>query len=404
MPRLRLLTLLLLLLAAPAWSAKQPPVNLLNNPGFEDVKDGVTADWDTTDSGLPTVFFGRDSVDKHGGAVSVYVASISRAIAMWHNWSQTLLVGEEMQGKDLVLSVWTRSNGLDGRGYILLQCYRDPVTVMSRRMQIPRAEAMMRMGIAATFDPVRSLAWERQYFSEPNTGWVRREVRLHVPPGTDCVFARCGIFGTGQVSFDDAALTAEPARSDPPLPLRTNLLKDPGFEGDGNSWEYSIPPFPTVQVERDTTVAHKGRASMRLHSERVGLGEARTGVVQHLDRLDLGSKRFRISGWTKTDSLKGIAFMIIYFHRPDTVKVGPSFGRISMTNDWTHSEGEFDTPPGTVEMWVNAIYTLPASGTVWYDDLSLEYLGPTPPSKAPKQKAAPPPPPKQKTQAKSSSP
>ena len=26
-------------------------------------------------------------------------------------------------------------------------------------------------------------------------------------------------------------------------PLNTNLLADPGFEGEGNEWEYSMPPY-----------------------------------------------------------------------------------------------------------------------------------------------------------------
>ncbi len=376
----------ILLATGVAWSAPEPVANLLLNPGFEETLGGVTAAWDTTDSGLPTVFFGRDTVDQRSGAAAVYVASISMAIPMWHNWSQTLLVGPELQGKDLILTAWTRSNGLDGRGYILLQCFRDTATYLARTQEIPRSEALMRLGIPPTGDPSRSLAWERRYFSEENTPWVPREVRVHVPRGTNCVFVRLGILGTGQVFFDDVALAAVPARKDPPLRAHVNLLKDPGFEGDGNSWEYSLPPFPGVRVERDTTVAHSGRASIRYRSERVGLAELRTGVVQCLNRADLGEKRFRISGWTKTDSLKGIAFMIVYFHSPDTVKVGPAFGRLSMTNDWTFSQGEFETPPGTVQLWLNAIYTIPATGTVWYDDLSLEYLGPALPRKAPPRK------------------
>src|SRR4029434_7191206 len=106
------LALLGALAAAPANSAPASPAkataptraaatskNLLLNPGFEQgIPDHpwMAASWDTFQSGLPTVFFGRDTVLAHSGRWAVSVANLSTYIPMFHNWSQTLLVGREM--------------------------------------------------------------------------------------------------------------------------------------------------------------------------------------------------------------------------------------------------------------------------------------------------------------------
>jgi hypothetical protein len=394
MPRVRFALLALVLCAPLAHAAAPAPANLLQNPGFEEARDGFTAAWDTTSAGLPTVFFGRDTLERHGGGFSVYVANISMAVPLWHNWSQSLLVGPELWGKDLVLTVWSKSNGLAGRGYVLLQCYRDTISYYARLLDIPREEAEMRLNTPKTGDPARSLDWRRTYFSEENTGWVKREVRAHVPRRTNMVFVRLGLFGTGQVYFDDASLAAVPGRPDPPLTRGVNLLEDPSFEGDGNLWEYSVPPYGELHVERDSSVAHSGHASLRIDAARVGMMESRVGVVKCLNRLDLGGKRFRVSAWCKTDTLKGVAFLKVYCHTPDTVWVGPTAGALSGTRDWVKLGTDFVTPRGAVQLWLNAITTVPATGRVWFDDLSLEYLGPAAEPAAKPARRPPKPPPR----------
>ena len=124
MSRLRLpRTLLALgLLAVPLATrcAEAAGVNRLANPGFEATLPGhewMPAGWDTSWSTLPTVFFGRDTSIAHEGRYAVNVANVSTLIPLWHNWSQTMVVGPETWDKDLVFTAWTRSNGVQGRGY-----------------------------------------------------------------------------------------------------------------------------------------------------------------------------------------------------------------------------------------------------------------------------------------------
>lgn len=384
------LALLGVLAAAPANSAPASPAkttskgaaaapkNLLKNPGFEEgipEHPWMAAAWDTFQSGLPTVFFGRDTALAHSGRWAVSVANLSTYVPMFHNWSQTLVVGREMHGKDVTFSVWTRNNGLQGRAYILVQAYRDTVTKMARTWKVDRETALSRLKMQKSDDPLVNLGWDREYFSEPETDWVKREVRIFVPPTVNVLVVRCGLFGVGQVMFDDATLTASPARPPEELPLKTNLLKDPGFEESGDAWEYSMPPYEGLMVERDTTVFHSGRGSMTMGGGEQGPVSARAGVCQVISNRSLSGKRLRLSGWVRTDSLLGQAYVKIYCSTVDGDVHEPTPAQFGMNTDWTKTVMEVDAPPGTYMVWAWFLYNCPASGRVYYDDTSLEILG-----------------------------
>lgn len=370
--------------AAPAPPAAAPPTpssgNLLGNPGFENPLPGhpwMPADWDTSDSGLPTVFFGRDTFLVHGGTYAVNVANTSTLYPMWHNWSQTVLVGPEAWGKDVVFSVWTRSNGLQGRAYVLLQAYRDTVGKMARVWGLERDLAAKRLTINKVDDPLVDFGWKRVYFSEPETEWVRREMRVYVPASTNVIYVRCGLLGTGQVIFDDASLTLEPARPAPAVEAGKNLLADPGFEGDGNAWEYAMPPYLGMRIDRDTTRAHSGKACARFHCEGDGLVKMRTGVCQAFGGRALQGKRLRLSAWVSTDSLKELAFIRLYCHSLSrgVLQSEPSQA-FSLTTAWTPISVEMDVPPDAYEVWAWLAYNAPGAGYAYFDDASLEVVEP----------------------------
>jgi hypothetical protein len=356
----------------------QAATNLLSNAGFEQPladHPWMPAAWDTSISGLDWVFFGRDSMAARTGGYGVHVANVSMRIPMAHNWSQTLIVGPEAWGKDLVFSIWSRTMGLEGRAYVLLQAYRDTVSKMSRVWNVGRDEAMTRLKINKIDDPSLDLGWDREYFSEPESDWTERKLRVFVPTGTNMVYIRIGLLGTGQALFDDASLTLEPAAPPEPLPLMTNLLQDPGFEGDGNQWEYSLPPYEGVVVARDTTVAHSGRASLRLEGTN-GLIKTRAGVCQVFANRDLAGKRIRVSGWVKTDSLRSFVISKVYAHGPEGVKAYPGLRQVSGTTPWTKITMDLDVPVGAYSVWVWYFYQTPAEGRAWVDDTSVQVVGP----------------------------
>jgi hypothetical protein len=378
--RMRLvgLTVLAWALLSPC-AARADGQNLLSNPGFEQPLPGhpwMPTDWDTSSTGLPSVFFGRDTLAPHSGRYSANVANVSTLIPMAFNWSQAVVVGPEAWNQEAVFNVWTRSNGLEGRAYVLLQAYRDTASKMSLEWKLPREEALRRIGIRPIDDPALDLGWRRLYFSDSETGWVQREVRVFVPPSVNVLFVRCGVMGTGQVVFDDASLTLEPAPAQPEIPLNTNLIADPGFEGDGNAWEYSQPPYPGVRVELDTTLAHSGRASLLLEGKE-GLIESRAGACQVFCNHGLAGKRVRLSAWVRTDSLKSSAYLKLYCHTlGEGVKSFPSWPQYSGNTPWTQSQLEADIPPDTYAVWVWFVYLTPAPGNAHFDDTSFEVLGP----------------------------
>ena len=364
-------------LAGPALAA--PVGNMLSNPGFETTLSDhswMAAGWDTSASNLPTVFFGRDTTIAHSGSYSVNVANVSTMAPLWHNWSQSLVVGPEMWNKDVVFSVWTRSNGVQGRGYVLLQAYRDTVGKMTRLWQVRRDTALARMGLATTTDPYVYLGSRREYFSDVETGWVRREVRVFIPPSVNLIIVRCGLFGTGQVCFDDASLTAETALPPPQLPVGVNLLADPGFEGSGDQWEYSLPPYEGMQCDRDTTEAHSGKASIRFMGGLSGMVTTRAGVAQVISNRGLAGKRLRLSAWVKCDSLKGFAYLKIYCTKIEGDDHVGAPRQIGETEPWTKLEMEMDVPQGTFQVWAWLVYNAPVDGRVYFDDASFEIIGP----------------------------
>jgi len=326
------------------------------------------------------VFFGRDTFLVHGGLWAVNVANMSAAYPMGHNWSQTLLVGKEAWGKTATFKVWSRSNGIEGRAYILLQAYADTATKMARIWGVDHDEALRRLGIGKIDDPMLDLAWKRRWFDEPLTDWVEREAKIMIPPGTNVIFVRCGLLGTGQVLFDDASLTLGPGTSPAKFAKGQNLFIDPGFEERALSWDIAIPPYEGSKVSIDSTVAHGGRMSVRLSDFWDGLVEARIGVSQPFDARALRGQRVRLTGWFKGDSLKGITYVKVYAQGlKSRVTQSPGAEMLSNTWDWQQLAIEFNIPDDAVIVWANLQAQAPARGTVWIDDASFEVLGPAPP-------------------------
>jgi hypothetical protein len=382
------LGLLAVALVAPLSAA--PSRNLLVEPGFETTMPGhpwMPAGWDTSWSTLPTVFFGRDTALAREGRHAVSVANVSTLMPLWHNWSQTLVVGPELWDKDVVFSAWTRSNGVQGRGYILIQAYRDTVGKMSRVWGVPRDTARRRVGYTMTDDPYVYLGAKREYFSEEETDWVQRQVRVYIPPSTNLIIVRCGLFGTGQVFFDQTSLTAEPALPPAALPVGVNLLKDPGFEGDGDDWEYSLPPYDEMRAERDTVVVHSGRASIRFEGGTGGMVKTRAGVAQLIGNRSLAGKRMRLSGWVKCDSLMSQAYIKLYCTTLARDEDPGATRQVGGTTEWTRIEMETDVPDDSYQVWAWLLYNAPSEGRVYFDDAFLEILGPARGSKRPARPA-----------------
>jgi hypothetical protein len=362
-------------LAPDAFAA---PVNRLVNGGFEESVANhpwMPTGWDTSRAGVQTAFFGRDTLIAHGGKWAANVANLSAMFPLSHNWSQRVIVGPKEWGKDLVFSVWTKTTSLEGRAYILLQGYRDTISYQAAQWGMDRDSARVRMMIKNLDDPLVSLGWARASFTDAETPWVRREVRIFCAPLVNAVFVRVGLQGTGQVYLDDASLTVEPARPAKEPPVGVNLLADPGFEGDLLPWEISVPPFEGMYVRRDSTEAHSGRASLIAGSGEGQWIKTRTGVCQPLCNRALGGKRVRMSGWVKTDSLKSLAYAMVFAHTPRGIHSVAQPEQFGQTTPWTKTTIEMDLPADTYLVWAWFSHDAPRPGIVHWDDCSLEVIG-----------------------------
>jgi hypothetical protein len=372
-----LVALAIVILPVTAFAAA--PRNLLVNPGFERLLPGhewMPAAWDTSDAGMSTVFFGRDTLLKHGGQYGVSIANTSTVFTMGHNWSQTVLVGREAWNKNATFSVWTYSAGQDGRAYILLQAYSDTVTKLARIWDVPRDEALRRFGISPINDPLQALGWKRLQFDGGGEGWVRREVTVFVPEGTNILFARCGLFGTGQVAFDDAALTLAPAPPAPRFAVGQNVLVDPSFEQGAREWEWAVPPFEGAHIERDTTVAHTGHTSMVCLDMDHSPVSTRAGMCQAVDGRLVAGKHVRLTGWFKGDSIGAECYVQLGWEGRDGSKRTTGAEMLHGTFDWSRSWVEADIPADAKIVWAWLQFSAPALGRVWMDDASLEITGP----------------------------
>jgi hypothetical protein len=198
--------------------------------------------------------------------------------------------------------------------------------------------------------------------------------------------------------FDDASLTLETAEPAKLPPLRTNLLTDPGFEGNTLAWEISAPPWPPLVVGRDTTQAHSGRASLHFNQE-VGIVAGTAGVAQVLTNRALSGSRLRLTAYAKAESLGSAIFVHLFCHTRTGFTHESSPQSVYGTMDWTKLVVEADVPPDTYDVWAWIQYTAPVPGHAYFDDASLEVLGPAtgapqPGLKVPEAAATPKPKPK----------
>jgi hypothetical protein len=176
--------------------------------------------------------------------------------------------------------------------------------------------------------------------------------------------------------LDDASLTLEPARPPADPPLRKNLVADGGFEGAGDEWEYSIPPYPGIKAELDNTVKLSGRSSLRFTSPRAAMVPGPAGVAQVFCDRGFAGKRVRFSAYIKPDSLRSSAYVKVLCKTTRGLVQDVSKTQIAGTMDWTKAELEMDVPPDTCAVWTWITYTAPARGRVFFDDATFEVLGP----------------------------
>src|SRR4029079_13430317 len=136
---------------------------------------------------VPTWLLYWDSDVIHVCKKAISIVNAGDVIPIWHNWNQMIPNAQKYADKDLELTVWTRSAQLSGRGYVMVQAYRDTVMNYAIAKNMTREEARKEMGYKYADDPQLEMGWARQYFSVERSDWTQRKARRDVSPATDLI-------------------------------------------------------------------------------------------------------------------------------------------------------------------------------------------------------------------------
>jgi hypothetical protein len=285
-----------------------------------------------------------------------------------------LLGVNHLAGSELTLRGWYKSRDLGGKAYILLQAYRDTVVIEAIKAGVPRRIMREHMGYTPQKDPAVEMGWKRQYVSGDKGEWTPIEVSLKIPPSTNVIYVRAGVYGVGQAWFDDFSLVARPGKADPPIPMNENLLADPGFEGNFDVWDYSLAPVEGVLIRPDS-VARTGLQSVLIEAQKRAQLALWSHAYQVFHSTRFSGKRVRLSGWMKLEGLEN-SYALLTVFSTGLYGTMQSLGSESFsgTKDWTFSSVEFDVPKDTYAIWARAAVNT-AKGRVWYDDLRFEIIG-----------------------------
>jgi alpha-N-arabinofuranosidase len=150
-------------------------------------------------------------------------------------------------------------------------------------------------------------------------------------------------------------------------------LRDPSFDSDPPTSGWTVHVYGAEpRISGDSTVLHDGRQSLRISSK-----EPTDAALGQNIELAPGAV-FRLSGWIKTDGLRG----------EDGVQVGGTFqiqghdGSVRVrgkshfgTNDWREESLVFRVPgDGKVRIAVFFVGFGKGTGTAWFDGLRLERI------------------------------
>ena len=152
-----------------------------------------------------------------------------------------------------------------------------------------------------------------------------------------------------------------------------NVLPNPGFEevANGSPAGWATQSWYGKAVQKLVDGGRSGKRCVMIHADKgVDLAWRRIVPVKPMSK-------YRLSGWVKTkevkpvESRKGMGAMF-NLHGSNLRRTKGIIG----TNDWTRLELVFETDYEEYEVQVNCLFGGwgLATGTAWYDDLSLELL------------------------------
>ncbi|HOF40205.1 MAG TPA: hypothetical protein PLD73_09035 [Candidatus Hydrogenedentes bacterium] len=156
-----------------------------------------------------------------------------------------------------------------------------------------------------------------------------------------------------------------------------NLLLNPGFESVRDNaplrWDLYVMPRAGCQGELDSSIAHEGQYSVKLHNETPYGKEPANNWSQSIT-TNLRNRELRVSGWLKTQGATEAALWLQCFQRnPLRILALESTTHaqlITGDTDWTEVEMRVTVPNETDFVMFRCV--LLGEGTAWFDDVSVE--------------------------------
>ncbi len=153
--------------------------------------------------------------------------------------------------------------------------------------------------------------------------------------------------------------------------VQDNLLPNPGFETDLNSW--SLVPGTAVYTV-DSATKHSGSYSVKgVETSPGNIGR----LYQDVTSIAAPGVQYQISGWIKTSNVTGAVVIgldyISSYYTPVDGYVS-EIGQVTGTTDWTYYESPVFTLP-SMPTDAQSLYFLfdfnAGEGTAWFDDVAL---------------------------------
>ncbi|TYP76564.1 DUF4962 domain-containing protein [Paenibacillus methanolicus] len=361
-----LAVLLMVALCAPAWfpkeAAAEEPVNLVTNPGFEQVTNGQPTGWiKVPRSGAPAVGAVNDGEAYEGD----YSLKLTSASPFRHYYAQ--VVNDITPGSAYEFSAFIKTDNALTGGETPVRLY----------FLGPDGEWYLKLEGTEFVTLNANLTG--------TNGWTKIEKRFIAPAGaTRLVIELLPLTAQGAFWFDAQKLTLWEPGALEPVNMLDNASFDVASEGKAVGWNEVSRVAGPIAASVDDATKRSGAHALKIVAQAAD-PDPRLSVYQVVEGIEPGTT-YRFSAWVKTENAATGGFMPARLYFLDATgpwylamagtSLTPVIAYLDGTHDWTRIDATVTAPPGSARLVVE---NLPhaSEGTFWFDDEEVVALSPT---------------------------
>ena len=215
--------------------------------------------------------------------------------------------------------------------------------------------------------------------------WKKFEVKFSPRESQEVAYLAAQLVGKGTAWFDDVRLEVMASEQtdpkdfvveeiQPAVPVYQTAalpLSDSGFEQGGQGWQFQTwKGRPAVGVDGGT--ARTGKKSVKIKGAGEGWDSNGVAVLPSPPVTFQPGKKYLLKGWMKAADVGNFAVIKIKVKYDDGQTGYFETASVSGTKDWTEFFKEFEVKTGAAGDYLAC--QLVGSGTVWFDDISLEEI------------------------------